>query len=115
MKKRERLFPPWQQTYTNKIIEMEHIDLNAINIVDIAHALSMQCRFAGHIPKFYSVAEHAYMVSFIVPEHLALWGLMHDAAEAYITDIPTYVKDVVPAIRDLEEYILSCISLVYSL
>lgn len=108
-------YPPWQQTFTNEIVEMTQLNLNAVNITDIAHALSMQCRFAGHIPKFYSVAEHSYMVSVLVPEHMALWGLMHDAAEAYITDIPTYVKSCVPEIRKLETYLLSCISIVFSM
>lgn len=111
----EKKHPPWQQTYSNEIVEMQGMNLDAIKIRDIAHALSMQCRFAGHIPKFYSVAEHSFCVSFNVPEPLALWGLMHDAAEAYITDIPTYVKNCVPEIRHLEQYILSCIAIQFSL
>jgi len=106
-------YPPWQQTFTNEIVEMTQLNLNAINITDIAHALSMQCRFAGHIPEFYSVAEHSYWVSVLVPEKLAMWGLMHDSAEAYITDIPTYVKESVPGIKKLEDYLLSCIAIAF--
>lgn len=106
---------PWQQTYTNQIIDFSILDLASINIRDIAHALSMQCRFAGHIPSFYSVAEHSVWVSYRVPQRFALWGLMHDAAEAYITDIPTYVKDCIPAIRTLENNLLVAIALVFGL
>ena len=94
---------------------MKNVNLSAINIDDIAHALSMQCRFAGHIPEFYSVAEHSYWVSQLVSDEFALWGLMHDAAEAYITDIPTYVKACVPGIKMLEDHLLLGIALKFSL
>lgn len=72
-----------------------------VRIEDIAHALSHQCRFSGHTREHYSVAEHSVRVSELLEEWRfdvtsQLWGLLHDASEAYLVDLPSPLK-VTPA------------------
>lgn len=82
----------WIQTFTG--IQFWPLDPRPeeIDIRDIAHALSNQCRFCGHVNEFYSVAEHSVRCSFIVPQKDALWALLHDASEAYLVDLPRPLK-----------------------
>lgn len=59
---------------------------------DIAHALSLLCRYGGHVDRFYSVAEHCVLMSLAVAPENALAALLHDATEAYVVDVPRPVK-----------------------
>lgn len=77
----------WIQTYTGKAFYPLAPRVEDIDIEDIAHSLSMQCRFTGHTKDFYSVGQHCAEISEIVPEEDALWGLLHDASEAYLVDL----------------------------
>lgn len=83
---------PWIQTYTGIRFTPTNPVVSSIVISDIAHSLSMQCRFSGHVKKFYSVAQHSVLVSYLCDEKDALWGLLHDASEAYLVDVPRPIK-----------------------
>lgn len=82
----------WIQTYSGRRFNPTNPVIGAIVIQDIAHSLSMQCRFSGHVKKFYSVAQHCVLVSYICDSSDAFWGLMHDASEAYLVDVPRPIK-----------------------
>lgn len=90
--------------------DMFNIDPESLDIRDIAHALSMNCRFTGHINKFYSVAEHSVYCSHLVPKHLALEALMHDASEAYIADVASPIKKHLSNYKELEDTIMLAIA-----
>jgi uncharacterized protein len=82
----------WITTYSG--LKMYPLDPRPeeICIEDIAHALSNICRFTGHCREFYSVGNHSFSVSMKVSIKNALWGLLHDASEAYLYDISRPVK-----------------------
>jgi hypothetical protein len=86
----------WIQTFTGQQFSPLWPERSTIVLEDIAHALSLQCRFVGHVRQFYSVAQHAVLVSYACEPADALWGLLHDASEAYLSDIASPVKRLAP-------------------
>lgn len=92
----------WIQTVSGKKFPLDKPDLKQIDIEDIAHALSMLCRFNGHCTKFYSVAEHSVHVSHEISRELAMAGLLHDAAEAYLGDVPSPLKGKLSQFKEFE-------------
>lgn len=102
---------PTIQTYTGLEFDVTRPDPELIRIEDIAHALSCMPRFAGHTRWFYSVAQHSVHVSRLVPPHLAKAALLHDAAEAYILDMPTPIKLMLPEYRDMEDRLMYAVSI----
>lgn len=67
-------------------------DNDVTSIEDVAASLGKQCRFAGHSRVFYSVLLHSLVVCDLLPPLFKLYGLLHDAAESVITDIPSPFK-----------------------
>jgi len=63
-----------------------------VRLCDIAHALSHAPRFSGQTRVFYSVAQHSVEVSLLCDPTDALAGLLHDASEAYVCDLPRPLK-----------------------
>lgn len=87
----------WIQTFSGIRFTPLAPHVDQIEIRDIAHALAHQCRFAGHTAEFYSVAEHSVRVSVYLgslghPPGVQLQGLLHDASEAYLSDVVSPVK-----------------------
>lgn len=90
---------PYIITYTGNKFHPQDVRHGDIDIRDIAHALSLQCRFGGHTIHHYSVAQHSVYVSDWLEKNvgkkvygIALRGLLHDASEAYLVDVPRPIK-----------------------
>ncbi len=82
---------------------------SAFTIEDIAHGLSMTCRFAGQCRQFYSVAEHSWHASRLVAPEFQLRALMHDAAEAFIGDVTRPLKSILPEYKAIERNVEAAI------
>jgi len=90
-------------TFSGKQMDLNNLGDHEFDIRDIAHALSMSCRFNGHLRDFYSVAQHSCIISKMV-DH-SLLGLLHDAHEAYTTDMPWPFKNEAPKLKEIQNKI----------
>lgn len=85
----------WLSTYNGHRLFVSAPLVEHICIEDIAHHLSLICRFGGAARELYSVAQHSVLVSCAVPAEFAPVGLLHDATEAYLGDVIRPVKDAI--------------------
>ncbi len=104
----------WVQTYSGGQFYPLDPREEDVNIEDIAHALSLQCRFNGHCRMFYSVAQHSVLVSegiesLYVSDDVMMAALLHDAAEAYLPDVCGPIKGSWPGFDDIEQKLLGTI------
>lgn len=84
-------------TWTGEHVDPLNLRDHQVNIKDIGHSLARQCRYAGHTEGYLSVARHSIIVSHHLetqgePFVIQMWGLLHDAAEAYLVDVPRPLK-----------------------
>jgi hypothetical protein len=108
---KDGMMEPWIETYTGDKFNFTHIqDISEINIEDIGHSLGNLCRYTGHCHYFYSVAQHSVLVSYLVPKEKAAWGLLHDAAEAYLGDMSSPLKLLNPSYKLLEQAVMNRIA-----
>jgi hypothetical protein len=95
----------WILTRLGKRFDLLSPSASMVEPADIAHALSMLCRFNGHSRAFYSVAQHSYLVADLVPAQYQLEALLHDAAEAYVGDLVSPLKQLLPEYRQIEHHV----------
>ena len=118
----------WIETFTGKSFFPLEPEPDKICIEDIAHSLSLLCRFNGHCNRFYSVAEHSVRVASLVNQFVGglyhpyqeiyktnrdykrdynceMYALLHDTSEAYISDIPRPIKSSLTNFKDIEKNI----------
>ncbi|MFT4308446.1 MAG: phosphohydrolase [Candidatus Woesearchaeota archaeon] len=105
----------WIQTHTGKRFDVRNPRPESVDIRDIAHSLAMQVRFNGHCSRSYSVAEHSVNIADWILEQTgdrkaAYAGLLHDASEAYLCDIPKPIKPLLTEYHELEEQIMIVIA-----
>lgn len=102
----------WMQTYTGKAFYALDARVEDIDIADIAHSLSLQCRYNGHVDRFYSVAEHCVHLAELFPDDpgMALWALLHDAAKAYIGDMVRPLKKHMSMFMEIDDHITSLVA-----
>lgn len=105
----------WVRTYSGESVDLLFPEAPSIRLSDIAWALSHQCRYNGHGTRFYSVAEHSIHVAARLPPELRHVGLLHDAAETYIGDIVSPLKDLLPLVAEVEARLMGCILAAFGL
>ena len=94
-------------TVSGKLFDPLNPEENLIDIDDIAHALSLICRYNGHTRFFYSVAQHSLACAKEAEQRelgkdIILGCLLHDASEAYLSDVTRPVKENLPYYLDIE-------------
>ena len=92
----------WLQTASGRAFDLLNPSPADVDFDDISLALSRVPRFGGHTRRPYSVAQHSVLVAELLesaghPGHVVLQGLLHDATEAYVMDLPRPLKDLVGA------------------
>lgn len=97
-------------TYTGKFLNGPE---DSPDVVDIAVSLARMCRFNGFCTIFWSVLQHSFAVEQILDPEYKMYGLLHDAAESVVGDIPRPVK--LPIVSKMEDDIMKGIYATFNL
>lgn len=105
-------------TYTGKHFDPMEPDIESLDIKDIAHALSLTCRGNGHVKQFFSVGQHCVSCAKEAAargysKRVVLGCLLHDASEAYMSDVPRPFKEVLCEYQRLEDELIKMICVRY--
>ena len=95
--------------------DVQNPDRGDFNIEDIAHALAQEPRFSGRCKEFYSVAQHSFYMSYMGPPEKAKAYLLHDGTEAYLRDIASPIKPLLPDYVALEKALGGKLALAFDL
>lgn len=106
---------PWIMTVTGKRFYPLAPRPEEFDRRDIAHSLALTCRFNGHLNRFYSVAQHSMILRKLLPDSLAAWALLHDAAEAYLGDLVRPIKQSWQVFTDAENHLLEVMARAFHL
>ena len=101
-------------TYTEKKIDPLQPDVELFDVRDYAHALSLTCRGNGHVKRFLSVGQHCVWCAKEASargysQRVVLACLLHDASEAYMSDVPRPLKEILPEYVQAEEKLIDLI------
>lgn len=105
----------WMQTWSGIKFWPADPRPEEICIEDIAHHLSLICRFTGATKTHYSVAQHSVLCSQIVPEEDRKWGLLHDSSESYLSDISRPLKASLPDYQIIERRLMESVAIRFGL
>jgi 5'-deoxynucleotidase YfbR-like HD superfamily hydrolase len=100
---------------SGRVMDFTDPDPGQVDLGDIATGLAHVCRFSGQMDAFYSVAQHSLHVASHLPLHLKVWGLLHDATEAYMGDVPRPVKLLCPDYKVIEARVEEAVRLRFGL
>lgn len=101
-------------TFTGTYFDPVNPEENLIEVKDIAHALSLLCRANGHMRFFYSVAQHAIACAKEaeargLSKRIQFGCLLHDASEAYLSDITRPIKKKLTVYLEIESNLQNAI------
>lgn len=97
------------RTYTGRNLDLLDPDPKEIDIQDIAHHLAKLDRYNGAGHYSYSVGQHSLLVADALPKEYKLQGLLHDATEAYLGDVVSPLKKLLPDYRKIEQNVMNAV------